>query len=224
MIFFSFTRRSFLKRLFYMIHMLKPGLCQVEYILSIRGLFLPTVSWNLADGKYIIVDDYHVGRATWYLSCLGFLFEHVPFLNYASTGKTQQISIFVLNLIIGLCGIFKQQFSIRGSAFLVTFLFSFDQRRSSPTSSIPCFVLYPFFPFPLLFFPKDTSDGHIFCPLVGQEWKLNYHRENFGVGEGRGEAEEPFSDTIIFYCPHLIFFLISVCGKKDYLKVQYVAQ
>lgn len=45
-----------------MIHMLKPGLCWVEYILSIRGLFLPTVSWNLADGKYIIVDDYHVGR------------------------------------------------------------------------------------------------------------------------------------------------------------------
>lgn len=42
--------------------MLKPGLCWVEYILSIRGLFLPTVSWNLADGKYIIVDDYHVGR------------------------------------------------------------------------------------------------------------------------------------------------------------------
>lgn len=44
-----------------MIHTLKPGLCWVEYILSIRGLFLPTVSWNLADGKYIIVDDYHVG-------------------------------------------------------------------------------------------------------------------------------------------------------------------
>lgn len=36
---------------FYMIHMLKPGLCWVEYILSIRGLFLPTVSWNLADGS-----------------------------------------------------------------------------------------------------------------------------------------------------------------------------
>lgn len=36
---------------FYMIHMLKPGLCWVEYILSIRGLFLPTVSWNLADGN-----------------------------------------------------------------------------------------------------------------------------------------------------------------------------
>lgn len=31
--------------------MLKPGLCWVEYILSIRGLFLPTVSWNLADGN-----------------------------------------------------------------------------------------------------------------------------------------------------------------------------
>lgn len=72
-----------------MIHMLKPGLCWVEYILSIRGLFLPTVSRNLADGKYIIVDDYHVGRGTWCLFCLGFLFEHVPFLNYASTGKTQ---------------------------------------------------------------------------------------------------------------------------------------
>lgn len=72
-----------------MIHMLKPGLCWVEYILSIRGLFLPTVSWDLADGKYITVDDYHVGRGMCHLSCLGFLFEHVPFLNYASTGKTQ---------------------------------------------------------------------------------------------------------------------------------------
>lgn len=51
-----------------MTHMLKPGLCWVEYILSIRGLFLPTVSWNLADGKYIIVDYYHVGRGTWCLS------------------------------------------------------------------------------------------------------------------------------------------------------------
>ena len=89
MIFFSFTRHFFLKRLFYMIHTLKPGLCWVEYILSIRGLFLPTVSWNLADGKYIIVDDYHVGRGMWYLFRLCFLFEHVPFLNYASTGKTQ---------------------------------------------------------------------------------------------------------------------------------------
>ena len=87
--FFPFTRHSFLKRLFYMIHTLKPGLCWVEYILSIRGLFLPTVSWNLADGKYIIVDDYHVGRGMWYLFHLCFLFEHVPFLNYASTGKTQ---------------------------------------------------------------------------------------------------------------------------------------
>lgn len=72
-----------------MIHMLKPGLCWVEYILSIRGLFLPTVSWNLADGKYIIVDDYHLGMGMWCLFPLGFLFEHVPFLNYASTGKTQ---------------------------------------------------------------------------------------------------------------------------------------
>ena len=87
--FFPFTRHSFLKRLFSMIHTLKPGLCWVEYILSIRGLFLPTVSWNLADGKCIIVDDYHVGRGMWYLFCLCFLFEHVPFLNYASTGKTQ---------------------------------------------------------------------------------------------------------------------------------------
>lgn len=31
--------------------MLKPGLCWVGYILSIRGLFLPTASRNLADGK-----------------------------------------------------------------------------------------------------------------------------------------------------------------------------
>lgn len=69
--------------------MLKPGLCWVEYILSIRGLFLPTVSWDLADGKYITVDDYDVGRVTWHLSHLEFLFEHVPFLTYASTGKTQ---------------------------------------------------------------------------------------------------------------------------------------
>lgn len=47
--------------------MLKPGLCWVEYILSIRGLFLPTVSWNLADGKYLIVDDGCAGRGTWRL-------------------------------------------------------------------------------------------------------------------------------------------------------------
>lgn len=72
-----------------MVHMLKPGLCWVEYILSIRGLFLPTVSWNLAHGKYLIVDDGCAGRGTWRLFRMGFLFEHVPFLNYASTGKTQ---------------------------------------------------------------------------------------------------------------------------------------
>lgn len=72
-----------------MVHMLKPGLCWVEYILSIRGLFLPTVSWNLADGKYLIVDDGCAGRGTWRLFRMDFLFEHVPFLNYASTGKTQ---------------------------------------------------------------------------------------------------------------------------------------
>lgn len=69
--------------------MLKPGLCWVEYILSIRGLFLPTVSWNLADGKYIIVGDNCVGRGMRCLFRISFLFEHVPFLNYASTGKTQ---------------------------------------------------------------------------------------------------------------------------------------
>lgn len=47
--------------------MLKPGLCWVEYILSIRGLFLPTVSWSLADGKDIIVDAYHVGWGWGYM-------------------------------------------------------------------------------------------------------------------------------------------------------------
>lgn len=50
-----------------MTHMLKPGLCWVEYILSIRGLFLPTVSWSLADGKDIIVDAYHVGWGWGYM-------------------------------------------------------------------------------------------------------------------------------------------------------------
>lgn len=37
--------------------MLKPGLYWVEYILSIRGLFLPTVSRNLADGTCLTVED-----------------------------------------------------------------------------------------------------------------------------------------------------------------------
>ena len=105
---FFFLLHSFLKRLFYMIHTLKPGLCWVEYILSIRGLFLPTVSWNLADGKYIIVDDYHIGRGMWYLFCLFSIwtcaFSELCFHRQNSV----DISIFVLNLIIGLCGIFKQ--------------------------------------------------------------------------------------------------------------------
>lgn len=39
-----------------MIHMLKPGPYWVGYILSIRGLFLPTVSWNLAEGTCLTVD------------------------------------------------------------------------------------------------------------------------------------------------------------------------
>lgn len=88
--FFFFFKTFFCsKTILYDPHAKKPGLCWVEYILSIRGLFLPTVSWNLADGKHVTVDDYHIGRGTWHLSYLGFLFEHVPFLNYASTGKTQ---------------------------------------------------------------------------------------------------------------------------------------
>lgn len=85
---FLFQNRFFFKKTILYDPLRKPGSCWVEYILSIRGLFLPTVSWNLADGKHITVDDYHAGRGVWRLSP-GFLFEHVPFLNYASTGKTQ---------------------------------------------------------------------------------------------------------------------------------------
>lgn len=72
-----------------MIHMLKPGLYWVEYILSIRGLFLPTVSRNPADGTCLTVAHDPVGRCPRPLPRRGFLFEHVPFLNYASTGNTQ---------------------------------------------------------------------------------------------------------------------------------------
>lgn len=46
-----------------MIHMGKPGLCWVEYILSIRGLFLPTEARDLADGRCITVDDGRAGGA-----------------------------------------------------------------------------------------------------------------------------------------------------------------
>lgn len=68
--------------------MLKPGSCRVESILSIRSLFLPTVSWGPVDGKHncgrLLCEEGYAG-----LFRLGFLFEHVPFLNSASTGKTQ---------------------------------------------------------------------------------------------------------------------------------------
>lgn len=74
----------------------KPGSCWFEYILSIRGLFLPTESRDLADGRCLTVDlDDGAGRGRQRLSGLGFLFEHVPFLNYASTGRTQKISLFL---------------------------------------------------------------------------------------------------------------------------------
>lgn len=76
----------------------KPGSCWVEYILSIKGLFLPTESRNLADGRCRTVDDDCAGRGRRRLSCLGFLFEHVPFLNYASTGRTQKISLFLYRI------------------------------------------------------------------------------------------------------------------------------
>lgn len=72
-----------------MIHTLKPGLCWVEYILSIRGLFLPTVSRNLADGNAWLWVFLTQGEGHTVPLLRGFLFEHVPFLNYASTGKTQ---------------------------------------------------------------------------------------------------------------------------------------
>lgn len=74
----------------------KPGSCWVEYILSIRGLFLPTESRDLSDGRCLTVDlDDGAGTGRQRLSGLGFLFEHVPFLNYASTGRTQKISLFL---------------------------------------------------------------------------------------------------------------------------------
>lgn len=44
--------------------MRKAGSWWVESILSIRGLFLPTVSWNLAEGRCVAVDDCHAGRGT----------------------------------------------------------------------------------------------------------------------------------------------------------------
>lgn len=41
----------------------KPGSCWVEYILSIRGLFLPTESRDLSDGRCLTVDlDDGAGR------------------------------------------------------------------------------------------------------------------------------------------------------------------
>lgn len=63
----------FFQRLFSVTHMLKAGLCWVEYIFSIRGLFLPTVSWNLAGGEDGIVGEQHVGGwAPWRLFPRGF--------------------------------------------------------------------------------------------------------------------------------------------------------
>lgn len=106
---FFFSKTFFFKRLFYMIHTLKPGLCWVEYILSIRGLFLPTVSWNLAGGKLRNCgclswrEGYPVpplpGFSIW--TCA---FSELCFHRQNSV----DISIFVLNLIIGTGGIFKQ--------------------------------------------------------------------------------------------------------------------
>lgn len=87
----------------------KPGSCWVEYILNSRGLFLPTESRNLADGRCITVDDDGAGRGRGRLPCLGFPFEHVPFSELCfHRQNSEDFSIFVSNLIIGLCRIFKR--------------------------------------------------------------------------------------------------------------------
>lgn len=88
----------------------KPGSWWVGYILSIRGLFLPTESRDLADGRCRTVDpDDGAGRGRRRLSGLGFLFEHVPFSELCfHRQNSEDFSIFVLNLTIGLRGIFKR--------------------------------------------------------------------------------------------------------------------
>lgn len=63
------------------------------------------------------------------------------------------------------------------------------------------------------------SVGHIFSPLVVRAG-TKYHLENLGGGDG--EAKEPYSDGLSFPSSCFILVLMSVFGKKDYLKVQYV--
>lgn len=93
---------------FYMIHMLKPGLCWVEYILSIRGLFLPTVSWNLADGNawlwvFLTQGGAHGASSAW-VSIWTCAFSELCFHGQNSV----DVSIFILNLRIGIYRLFKQ--------------------------------------------------------------------------------------------------------------------
>lgn len=102
-VFFFFSFKDF-----YMIHMLKPGLCWVEYILSIRGLFLPTVSWNLADGNarlwVFLMQGGALGASSAWVSIWTCAFSELCFHGQHSV----DISIFILNLRIGIYRIFKQ--------------------------------------------------------------------------------------------------------------------
>lgn len=52
-----------------------------------RSIFTYCISES-SRWKSMAVGVSHAGRGTGCLFCVG-LFEHVPFLNYASTGKTQ---------------------------------------------------------------------------------------------------------------------------------------
>lgn len=155
-----------------MTHMLKAGLCWVEYIFSIRGLFLPTVSWNLAGGEDGMVGEQHVGGwAPWRLFPRGFSLWTCAFSELCFHRQNSvDIYIFVLNLVIGIYGIFKHslasEFRLLGDIPVLVGLEggSLPLAVPPPPPHSPYICAPIFLPFSLPVFSKDFCWQH-FQPI-----------------------------------------------------------